>query len=68
LAKFARVSDNEPFWPSIESVKAELLDRELQARVKAHYKYSDGEQEAADRFRAQMNARAQDAQRSWRRR
>ncbi len=68
LAKFSHVSDDAATWPTLESVKAELLERELQARVKAHYKYNGGEQEAAERFRAQMNARMQDAQRKWFRR
>lgn len=38
LATFAVVSDDAATWPTVESVKAELQDRELQARVKAHYK------------------------------
>ncbi len=68
LGYIAVVSDDVPFWPTAQTALQELAERELQARVKAHYKYNGGEQEAAERFRAQLNARAQDAQRKWFRR
>jgi len=64
LAKFGHVSD----WPTPESVKQEMLDREREARVRSKYKYAYTSEEAAKLLESKLNARAQDAQRSWRRR
>jgi len=64
LAKFGHVS-----WPTPESVKQEMLEREREARVRARYKGAYTSEEAVKLLlESKLNARAQDAQRSWRRR
>lgn len=66
LAKFGHVSD----WPTPESVKQEMLDREREARVRSKYKYAYTSEEAGKLLlEPKTRARdAQDAQRRWFRR
>ncbi len=69
LAILARVSDDVPTWPTKESALDDLRDRELQARIRSHYKYNDGKADAAQRFADSKGlALAEDEKRSWRRR
>ncbi|MBA3254195.1 MAG: hypothetical protein H0T67_08040 [Burkholderiaceae bacterium] len=69
MASIAAVTDNETFWPSIESVKAEMLELERAGRIAKHYKYCDGAMDASERFfRAKELAAEQDKARTWRRR
>ncbi len=70
LDTLARVSDdNVSFWPSVESVRANQLENELQIRIAKHYKRNSGQADAAERFfKSKQLAADQDAQRTWRRR
>lgn len=61
--------ETESFWPTKESALAELRDRELQARIRAHYKHNDGAADASERYsKAKEIAAEQDKTRSWGRR
>jgi len=63
------MSDDVPTWPTKESALNDLRDRQLQAKIRAHYKYNDGAADASERFfRAKELAAEQDAKRTWRRR
>jgi len=63
-----RAVDGDPF-PSKQTALDDLRDRELQARIRAHYKYNDGKADAAQRFADSKGlALAEDAKRTWRRR
>lgn len=60
----ARVSD----WPTPESVKQEMLDREREERVRRKYRFAYSSEEAIKLLESKVNAAAQDAQRRWYRR
>ncbi len=66
LGYIAAVSD----WPTPESVKQQMLDREREERVRSKYKFAYTSEEAAKLLlEPKTRARgAQDAQRRWYRR
>ncbi|MBA2547315.1 MAG: hypothetical protein H0V16_02510 [Burkholderiaceae bacterium] len=56
-------------WPTPESVKQEMLEREREERVRSKYKFAYTSEEAAKLLlESKVSAHTQDAQRSWRRR
>ena len=61
--------DDVPSWPTKESALDDLRDQELQRKIRAHYKWTTGASDAAERYAAAKDiVLAEDAKRSWRRR